>query len=105
MARKKKDEFREYADTASVFPNVDPSVFGITNPAEMGYGLWLNLDRIRQQRAEAVRRGVEAAESDMPLPDDWLDGISFTPAQAKAVGFEINSQRSERRAARRNHVI
>jgi hypothetical protein len=65
----------------------------ISLPYETKLGLWLNLDRVRQQRAHEVFTAICYAFGKGDLPEGYFDGVALVPGDAKELGFEVNMRR------------
>lgn len=57
-------------------------------------GFWLNVPRIRFQRAAMTLAGVAAASHNEPLEWIWGDALAMFAEEADEVLFEINAQRA-----------
>lgn len=64
----------------------------------------MNLERLLYRDALPVLLGVQAAQSDQPLPRVWFDALAEHEAQINALAWESNSIRAEARALRRQGV-
>jgi hypothetical protein len=62
-------------------------------PYETKLGLWLNIDRVREQKAHEVYTGICYALGKGPLPKEYFDGIALVPGDAKELAFETNMRR------------
>ncbi len=65
-------------------------------------GLWLNLERVRLQRASEVMRGISFAFGRGKLPGELFEAISLTPEEAAEAAFAANAER-EKAAAKAKH--
>lgn len=76
------------------------AAFGI--PWSISYdefcGLWLNAPRAMKQLANAVREGQEVAGGTGMLGEDWGDAMARFDEEADLITFNLNSQRSYRKA-------
>lgn len=64
------------------------------------YGLTLNIDRVRRQRAVSVLQALLASGLD-DLSPAWGDAIAADPAEAESIVEEANYHRARARARRR----
>jgi hypothetical protein len=60
-------------------------------------GLWLNLPRIRRQRAASVVEGTAAAYSPSPLDVGWADALAGTEEEVEYLHYWINAERATAR--------
>jgi hypothetical protein len=56
-------------------------------------GLWLNIERIRLQRAADTWRGHAAALSTGKIPKAWFDALAAYPEQADELEYVTNMER------------
>lgn len=54
--------------------------------------MWLNLDRVRTQKAVEVLRGVSVGAAD-EVPDEFMDSITTCQEEAEALGMAVNLPR------------
>lgn len=89
---KKKIEYRHLADVAAAY--------GLKkiNGHEAFCGLWINVSRIRFQRAAEFMIGYSAATSNKDLPAELFDGLARFEHEAESMAFEVNAQRATRAA-------
>lgn len=65
------------------------------------FQLWLNIGRIRLQRAAVVEWGINASRTDRDLPREWFNAIALTPEETDELEFQTNSNRKSSRIAQR----
>lgn len=89
---KKKIDYREFADVAASY--------GLSTIDDYGVfcGLWINLPRIRFQRAAEFMIGYGAATSTKALDPMFFDGLARFEGEADALAFEVNAARSTQAA-------
>lgn len=63
--------------------------------------LYLNISRIRLQRAWSITLGESAARSTRRLSYSWFDAIALDEEEAEEMSFEVNARRMEARSERR----
>lgn len=64
------------------------------------YGLWLNLGRVRYQKAEEMKMAMEAI-GDHRLDKAWFDGIAWLEEQIDPIAYRTNAARADMRAMKR----
>jgi hypothetical protein len=81
------------------------SAFGFPANFKLDYRtfvqLYLNLERIRLQRAVSVGFGMQIANSDSPLDEVWGDAIALDPSEASEIVYRANVERSQARSRRK----
>lgn len=85
---KKKTDYREFADVAASY--------GLSRIDDYGVfcGLWINLPRIRFQRAAEFMLGYGAATTTKSLDPMFFDGLARFEEDADVLAFEVNAARS-----------
>lgn len=64
-------------------------------------GLWLNLPRIRRQRAAATTEGVAAALAPVSLDVGWADALAGHEQEVEYLHYWLNAERATARARAR----
>lgn len=63
--------------------------------------LWLNLQRVRRQRALAVTEGTAVANSSGSLDEGWADALAGIEEEAEYLHYWLNAERATARARAR----
>jgi hypothetical protein len=81
------------------------AVYGFPPGRRVSYSLWvglyLNVRRVRLQRAWQAAQGHTIARSGGPLAFAWFDATSLDESEATPRAFEVNAARFEAQALRR----
>lgn len=65
------------------------------------FQLWLNLGRMRIQKAHIMLWALLAARSRSDLPREWFDAIALDVSEVDELEFNTNAARMSQRAAER----
>lgn len=63
-------------------------------------GLWLNIGRIRYQKADTIFTGMGLARA-AKLPKEYFDAVSESPQEAQEAEMAVNLQRAHQEAIRK----
>jgi hypothetical protein len=96
VARRKKSAGRQLADLLAAYGGVilqgrPPLSF------EQVMGLWLNLPRVRRQKAAAHAEGSVAAGGLQSLDEGWADALAGTPEETEFLHYLLNAERATAR--------
>lgn len=92
----KKSDTRILAELASVYGS---SVLPSPIDDDLRFGLWLNLPRIRLQRALEVAMGWGIMANLDPLPREWFDAMAPLEEQVENLRGRVNAERFEAKAS------
>lgn len=74
---------------------------GFTLDYRTFFQLFLNLERVRMQKAIAVAFGNYLANSDSPLDESWGDAVALDKSEAAEITYQANIQRANSRMRRK----